>query len=109
MSDFTELVDSDIDSVFINLDEFGSAHNVAGKNLKCVLDEDILDTRPAAQNSPNELGLYADRHVLYCRKSKLGFKPTVDQTITIDDKLYFVKKCHEAYDVLEIQLEANES
>ena len=45
MSLFRDLVASDIDSVFLNPDEFGEEHTIDGRKVTCVISEDGMMDR----------------------------------------------------------------
>lgn len=49
MSAFKDMVAADIDSVFLNLDELGEEHEIDGRTVTCIIDEDgLLDRQGGA-------------------------------------------------------------
>ena len=48
MTSFREMLQDDVDSVFLNEEEFAEIHEINGKKIKCVIDKDI---RAALGNS----------------------------------------------------------
>lgn len=49
MSAFKDMVASDLDTVFLNLDELGEEHEIGGKIVTCIIDEDgLLDRQGGA-------------------------------------------------------------
>lgn len=49
MSAFRDMVASDIDTVFLNTDEFAEEHEIEGKNVICIIsDEELLDKQGGA-------------------------------------------------------------
>ena len=53
MSDFKDMIESDIDEVFFNPNEFGEEHSLDGKRMVLIIDENALIQR----RSGGELGL----------------------------------------------------
>lgn len=71
MSAFKDLVASDIDSVFLNLDDFGEEHDVDGKSIICVIDEyGMLEQQGGAVAAVGQstMNLYAKSEDLPDRK-----------------------------------------
>lgn len=42
---FKEMVASDLEKVFLNIDEFGEEHEIDGKKIICVIDDNALRKR----------------------------------------------------------------
>jgi len=98
-------------NIFFSLDEFGELHDIDGKEVVCVLDENVLKERP---REPVELyrssqGIYVNSKVLFVRKEDLATRPVVGQHMRVDGELYLISECSESHGVLEITLEANEA
>ena len=71
MSVFKDMVASDINSVFLNLDELGEEHTIDGRIVVCIIDEDGLqDRQGGAQYAVGQstLNLYAKSEDLPDRK-----------------------------------------
>jgi len=110
MPTFRDFLDADL-STFLNPIEFGDLHDVDGKEILAVIDEDLSQTR---SRQPLELynatpGIYVQRIIMFVRKSDLGYRPVSDQLMKIDGAIYKVANCSDQMGVLEITLEANQA
>ena len=83
---FREIVREDVRKVFINPDEFGTAHNVDGKNILCVLDE----VNSGSSNIGRFEGLYELSHILFCNQKELPRKPVPGARMEINNLWYHV-------------------
>lgn len=101
-----DLIQSDIKNVFFNPDEFADWHDIDGKRLLCVIDDQIIRERDGGQRSQID-GLYLDEVTLFVKQSDLPKKPVRAQPMRLDGKLYVVSKVS-GTDMLEIVLEAND-
>lgn len=105
MPTFKELLLRDIQSTFINQQEFASIHNLDGSDIPLILDSDIVNERPL----PYAEGVYLSRIVVYVESSLLTEKPVEGQHMRLDQELYQVEKVSDEQGVYEITLVANES
>ena len=110
MSGFKEMVASDIDKVFLNLDEFAEEHDLNGTTCSCILQdvsvaEDLSIDQQMAQSYP---GLYGSRLLVNCKTADLPESPVTDQRFRVDGRLYIVESCDSDMGMLTIQLIAND-
>lgn len=110
MSGFKDMVASDIESVFLNQDEFAEDHNLNGTVCKCILQdvsvmEDLSIDKQMSQSYP---GLYGSRLLINCKTTDLPEVPVTDQRFRVDGELYVVESCDNDMGMLTIQLVANE-
>lgn len=96
---------SDIDSVFLNTDDFAGEHEINGISVICVVDDDRLleRTDKAIQ------GTYLGEKLLFVKASDLPGRPAIDSRLTLDGKPWYVRTCIENMGMLEIRLEASKS
>jgi len=95
-----ELIFNDIDSVFLNLDDFAEEHEVNGITLLCIVDDDRLIERTDAAAQ----GTYLGEKLLFLKASDLPGKPSVGFRMTLDGELYYVRACAENMGMYEIRL-----
>lgn len=96
-------------ATFINIEEFGELHDVDGKSIQIVIDEDALVPR---SRHPIDVyhaatGVYVDEVTFYAKASDFEYRPVRGQHITLDDELYTVRSCNGEDGILQIVLEAN--
>src|SRR5690606_3490762 len=105
---FKEQLEKDLNA-FINIDEFAEIHNIDGREIPAVVDEDIFKERP---RQPYELylaneGVYVDTITLFVRMADLGERPVIGQNLRVDGERYIVANCSESAGTLVITLETN--
>ena len=71
MKSLKDLIASDVESLFFNLDEFAEAHWIEGKNVDIVVDGDRLEDRKQGAN----LGIAEAEILFFGRSSDLEFVP----------------------------------
>lgn len=96
MSAFKDMVQSDIEGVFINLDEFADVHKWNGGSgatydIKAVLDDDILIRQYSSQYD----FMGQDSHLLYSPAAGFTKKPRNGDAVRLDGNLYTVDKIEE--------------
>lgn len=87
MSTFHDLVASDIENEFFDLDIFGETHEFGSrrKSIICVIDEDVF----ANAVNAGDLGLTAGNCVLYAKETDID-RQTEGTNIEIDGRIYTV-------------------
>lgn len=91
------------------LDTFGDLHEVQGQEILCVLDEDEFSERARRYLSQSMDGVYLCGVVLYCKFADIGFRPEIDDLLTVDDVEYQVLACEEGEKLLILTLQENRS
>lgn len=86
MGVFRDDVAKDIYDVFLNLDHFADYHRVAGKRIKCVVDDDALRKRQSGQ----ELSVEESSLMLFAKVDDLPTRQSPGQTINIDSREYII-------------------
>lgn len=95
---------SDIDNVFLNLEEFGEEHTIDGKKVVCVFDDDALKMRSGS----NELSVSESSLLLFAKVSDLPRK-VVGDDLLIDGRIYIVDDWKVNLGMAEIALHQNVS
>lgn len=108
MSAFKDAVNADINSVFINTAEFAEPHNVNGKLVNCVVDDDILEERLARTNQEYFDGVFKHHRLVFIETNELGHVPVVGELFRLDGKRYTVSNVAENMGVLDITIESND-
>ena len=95
----------DINSVFLNLEDFGETHTVDGKSIVCVFDDDALKIRSGS----NELSVSESTLLLFAKESDLGKRKVVGEDIMIDGRIYIVDDWKVNLGIAEVVLHQNVS
>ncbi|MBQ8023232.1 MAG: hypothetical protein SPL83_10330 [Succinivibrio sp.] len=100
MSAFKDAIANDIDKTFFNLDEFSDVHKYEGQSIKCLVDDDRLDT---ASGSFANGGVFEHLTELYVSEEAIG-APVKGQSVTLDGVKYVVRSVSIEYGVIRIVL-----
>lgn len=108
MSAFKDAVNADINNVFINALEFAEPHNINGKLINCVVDDDILEERLSRTNQEYFDGVFKHRRLVFVEANELPHVPVVGELFRLDGKRYTVANVAENMGVLDITIESND-
>ena len=100
---FKSIIGNDIKNVFFNIEEFSEIHNINGKNIEIVKDEDKL-------NKINSLGVKTGDILFYVNIDVLKEKNIIlnpGKTIIFDGRQSIVNSNNEDLGVCEIILGFN--
>ena len=105
---FKEQVKADIDSVFLNFDEFGEYHVIEGKKVLCIIDDDKL----AEINLGKKLGsqmleLVEADILLFAREDNLPENLTPGSQLTFDSKEMIIQHSSVSMGIAELALSQN--
>lgn len=106
MNNFKQFLCDDLDT-FINFDEFANEHDIDGKQIKCIIDEDINKERNINSQTRHFEGVYNNQCSVFI-KSKDIEKPSIAQTMHIDGFMYLVSNVSESDGLYEIELTRND-
>lgn len=95
---------SDLDNVFLNIEEFAENHLVEGKEILCVLDNDSLKRRQGSA----EIGIDESTLLLFAKVDDLP-KKQKGGLINIDHKEYIIDDWKVNFGMAEIVLQRNVS
>ena len=99
-------VAADIDEIFMDSEDFAEEHNIDGKSLLVILENETYKERSKRQSSSYE-GFYGEVCILHVRESELGYMPVQGQRIVLDGKYFMVESCSNHCGILEISLIRN--
>lgn len=100
MLSFKEMLDDDINNVFLNIDEFGSKHNIEGEEITCIFDDEALRQR----QSGAEIGVSESSLLIFARTNDLPFRKGVDEHLCVDHKEYTIDAWDENMGMTQIAL-----
>jgi hypothetical protein len=105
---FKDQIQDDIDTIFLDQDEFAETFLVDDKEIVAVMTNDILQER-SQRDSGNYEGVYADKKVLSVKVSDFPIRPVRGQVMRVNDGIYIVDSCGESMGMYDITLIENES
>lgn len=108
MLTFKDVARADIDSVFMNLDEFAGTHTVNGKKMPVTIDNNELIERTKRFNSHMD-GIYTKTTLIYVKAKDFGPLPAVGQAVNLDGKIFIVTDATNEDGLYSLHLEANRS
>ena len=103
LKSFKEQVLVDLQNTFIDIDTFGEVHNVEGKDIKVVFDDDKLVQRQGGA----ELGVAESDLLLFALSSDLPPKKGPGSAINIDGREYVVNDWREDMGLSTVTLTQN--
>ena len=101
-----DMIARDNEFVFMNNLDFAEEHNIDGKSLLVILENETYKERSKRQSSSYE-GFYGEVCILHVRESELGYMPVQGQRIVLDGKYFMVESCSNHCGILEISLIRN--
>lgn len=87
---FKEMVEKDIENIFLNDAEFGSIHQFNGRDILCVIDEEKFQNKLKNGLITQEEGTFQRGFTLFVGKNHLKLQPHPLEEITIDGEEYTV-------------------
>lgn len=109
---FKDQIAKDVNTVFLNLNEFSDVHNVNGTDMPCQVDTNELVDREKRYKFNHSLygdGVYLKETLIYVKKSDLVKLPAIGHLFTLDGKSYIVSDAIDEDGVCSISLEANKA
>lgn len=111
---FKDFAAQDIDTVFFNGDEHAETHNVDGKSMLVVLEEDDTNRHKShwewGRKGSMDDGLYKAGMILYVKTEDYGPKPKVGKELVLDadtdfKRTFRILQCEEDSGVYRMTLE----
>lgn len=102
MSWFKDLVAADVNSVFLNLDEFAEEHDINGVRVRCLIDKNIN----SAPSIALALGVYSNTFTVYVPATVMK-PPKVESFLKIDGSRHAVQSVSVEEGMLVIVCEEN--
>ncbi|KEO84761.1 hypothetical protein [Tumebacillus flagellatus] len=104
---FKDFLQSDLQNVFLNPDEFGETHKIDGAEVICIVDSDSLSSQPVHEGVYLAVvRLFVEKRLL---KEKVPKKYAIGSRLNLDGQMYYVSNLANNVGMLEFTLEANES
>lgn len=103
---FKELVSSDIENVFLNVDEFSEVHLVNGKSMPVMIDNNELIERKKKEKE-NMDGIYVGQKLIYVAASNFGTLPKQGTVLVLDNQTYRVEEAVSEDGIYSITIGAN--
>lgn len=105
---FKEILNQDIENVFLNTLEFADIHNVDGKDMPIQIDDNEVIEREKKAKS-NMDGVYVKQKLIYVKAKDFGSLPAIGRQIMLDGKRYLITDSTDEYGIYTITLEGNRS
>lgn len=105
---FKEILNQDIENVFLNTLEFADIHNVDGKDMPVQVDDNEVIEREKKAKS-NIDGVYVKQKLIYVKAKDFGPLPAIGRQIMLDGKRYLITDSTDEYGIYTITLEGNRS
>ena len=109
---FKEQIAKDNRTVFMNIDEFGDIHNVNGKDMTVLIDNNELVDREKRYQYRHSLyadGVYLKELLIYVHAEDFGPIPAIGRIVTFDNKTYIVSDAINEDGIYSLCLEANKT
>lgn len=106
-SPFKQTIQQDLKKTFLNLDEFAVEHNINGKQMPVVIDENET-TESAVKFIGYGSGIYKHRFNLFVSEIDFGSLPAVGDLVSVDNKKYVVSDATKDDGLYMLTLEAND-
>ena len=107
MSQFKDILKSDVKGVFLNGDEFSDVHSIDGKEIVCQVDTDVIDSKTGTVASPL-YGVFLNTITLYVSSEDID-RPVEGQLLHLDNNTLTVRRVKDEAGVFVIVLEENNS
>ncbi len=100
---FKDMIQSDLDFVFFNSEEFAESHNINGKVVSCIVDNDRLIERSKKEFD----GIYVGELLIFVRKEEIKGKLSQGMPLIYDNRQMNIFSVREDEGMYEIILNAN--
>lgn len=104
---FKESIQDDL-NIFFNEDEFGDLHNINGKDMTVIIDEDMLEEYKEKRDMDSD-GMYEAKMMIYIRNDDLGYRPAIGSSLKLDNIKYFVLSVADSNGMYQILLGVNKA
>lgn len=100
---FKERIQQDLDTVFLNLDEFGETHRIEGKEISVVMNNDEMNALKKGQI----LGLVEADVVIFTKVEDLPRDLDPGRLLNVDGRELIVVKAYRHMGLAEVALRQN--
>lgn len=91
MSAFKDAVRKDVQTTFLNLDEFADYHEINGEQVTCVIDKDVTGEAPTAKGNVTIEGVFVNSVTVYVAENALRARPVEGERLEVDGSLHIVR------------------
>lgn len=102
MMTLKDAIDSDIDDVFLDTEEFADPHIINGKRIKCVIDTIVTQ----GENDPAHLGVFLNQIRVHMREGQIK-TPVEGQDVKIDGVRFRVRSVSREMGMIVFTAEKN--
>ena len=95
------MVQRDIDDIFLNLEEYADIHEINGREIKCVIDTDLVEKYGDKADS-YRFGIMTNQVRIFVKASDMVPAPVQDQLLVIDGSHHRVDSVSSEMGVLVI-------
>lgn len=106
MRSFKEQMEKDFDNTFFNLNEFAELHELDGKKVPVVVDNETLLQLNLGKTADSD-GIFQDNKMFFVLKKYLEDEPVIDQIMEFDGETYQVGNVMEDFGGYTIILRGN--
>lgn len=106
MTSFKELIQKDNKTVFISPEEFGEPHDLNGKTVYIVIDNNEIIEREKKYKDSNDDGVHAKQLLFYVAREDFGALPSIGRMLMVDGERYAVTDAINESGIYSITLEA---
>lgn len=106
MRSFKEQMEKDFDNTFFNLNEFAELHELDGKKIPVVVDNETLLQLNLGKTADSD-GIFQDNKMFFVLKKYLEDEPVIDQIMEFDGESYQVGNVMEDFGGYTIILRGN--
>ena len=108
MRSFRDQMEMDFDNTFLNLNEFAEIHDIDGKKIPVVVDNETLLQLNLGKTTDSN-GIFREDKMFFVQKKHLDYEPVIDQIVEFDGELYPIGNILEDFGGYTIILRGNES
>lgn len=108
MTTFKDMVASDMDEVFLDMEEFAEEHNLNGTNCICIVESPTTQERfKTGKDYDGQDVMHGLTAIIHVKKADIGEMPTEGQLFSLDGSYSEVNSCTEHMGMLTIELREN--
>lgn len=104
--DFREMLRIDNRETFLNLEEFGECHNVGGRSMTILIDDNEMIEREKRESGAYRQGVFRKVILFYVSASEFGSLPPVGRSLMLDGNTYIITDAIDEEGIYSISLEA---
>lgn len=105
---FKEIIQEDSRRVFLNPEEFGELHEISGRKMLIIIDDNEMVEREKRQAAGQgyRQGIYTKQLLFYVLGRDFGPLPAVGRALALDGKNYVITDAINESGIYSISLEA---